>query len=677
MWYEKSFRRHLCDMHLDDWDPEFMSKFSPKEYFEHLKLENIQSVMIYAQSHVGLCYYPTKTGKMHNAFIGKEDQMKRLIDMCRDSGIHVVIYYSLTYNNWAHDNHPDWRMITKKGSSMFGDASAEHGIFASNPIFRYGLCCPNNMDYRDFTKEQIKEVTSYFNLDGMFYDMLFWVHPCYCDKCKARFLEETGHEIPMEEDYNNPVWLLFEEKRRDWMGEFAQFITKTTKEYAPEIAVYHNFATSVINRNKANAEGVNEACDFVGGDLYGNMYSHSFVCKFYRNITNNQPFEYMFSRCDPNLSTHTSIKSEDRFRSSVFSTAAHHGATLAIDAINVDGTTDRRVYERLGKIFREEEPYEKYFTGDMIEDVGVYYSLRSKFNAHGATYNTQTCSENAIQALIEHNIPCGVIGGWNDLSGYKIISASCLTEEDKYDYQRIIDYVKNGGKLYISGGDCHGLLKEFFGAEVERFTDESVVYISPNEKSNGAFEWFNEFSPMPYEVKAPVIKGFKKEDVIATLNIPHLLRESEKFASIHSNPPGHNTDIPAGLLTNYGKGKVLWMCLPIEDLRVAEQYRRIYTNLLTKLLDFEPSFKTTAPLDVEVVAFRDGENFTVSSVLLNEFDVARSVAPFTVSVKTDRKPKKLLQLPSETEVSFTYENGFTTYEVPSLGMFDMKKIVME
>ena len=37
----------------------------------------IQSAMLYFQSHVGLCYFPTKTGKLHNAFAGKEDLMKR------------------------------------------------------------------------------------------------------------------------------------------------------------------------------------------------------------------------------------------------------------------------------------------------------------------------------------------------------------------------------------------------------------------------------------------------------------------------------------------------------------------------------------------------------------------------------------------------------------------------
>ena len=40
MWYKNSYRRHLCDMHIDDWDEEFLSKFSPEEYFENLKKAN-------------------------------------------------------------------------------------------------------------------------------------------------------------------------------------------------------------------------------------------------------------------------------------------------------------------------------------------------------------------------------------------------------------------------------------------------------------------------------------------------------------------------------------------------------------------------------------------------------------------------------------------------------------
>ena len=108
MWYKNSFRRHLCDMHIDDWDDSFLSMFSPEEYVENLKRAKIQNAMIYFQSHVGLCYYPTKSGRIHNGFIGKEDAMRRLVDLCHKEGISVTGYYSLIHNTWAHDNYPDW-----------------------------------------------------------------------------------------------------------------------------------------------------------------------------------------------------------------------------------------------------------------------------------------------------------------------------------------------------------------------------------------------------------------------------------------------------------------------------------------------------------------------------------------------------------------------------------------
>ena len=79
MWYKKHIRRHLCDMHIDDWNPEFLSKFDPVTYVENLKRARLQNAMLYFQSHVGLSYYPTASGKMHAAFVGREDMMKRTV----------------------------------------------------------------------------------------------------------------------------------------------------------------------------------------------------------------------------------------------------------------------------------------------------------------------------------------------------------------------------------------------------------------------------------------------------------------------------------------------------------------------------------------------------------------------------------------------------------------------
>ena len=67
--YANNFRRHLLDMHIDDWDEKFLSEFDEYAYLYNLKKAHIQCAMIYLQSHMGLCNFPTKVCREHNAFV--------------------------------------------------------------------------------------------------------------------------------------------------------------------------------------------------------------------------------------------------------------------------------------------------------------------------------------------------------------------------------------------------------------------------------------------------------------------------------------------------------------------------------------------------------------------------------------------------------------------------------
>ena len=168
-WFSNSFRRNLVDMHIEDWDDRFMAQFDPEEYYANLKRANIRSAMIYLHSHVGYSYYPTATGKMHRSFQGREDTMRRLIDLCRASGIDVIGYYSLIFSTFEEDRHPEWRII-----------DGEDGTSERQRGGRYGHCCPNNPEYREYVVKQIKEISEYFTVDGMFYDMTYWHGVCRC-----------------------------------------------------------------------------------------------------------------------------------------------------------------------------------------------------------------------------------------------------------------------------------------------------------------------------------------------------------------------------------------------------------------------------------------------------------------------------------------------------------------
>lgn len=676
MWYKNNFRRHLCDMHIDDWDESFLSEFSPEVYVANLKKAKIQNAMLYFQSHVGLCYYPTKSGKIHNGFVCKEDSMRRLAELCHKEGISVTGYYSLIYNTWAHDKYPQWRMLNESGKSVReAKGSVADMEFADNSkAARYGLCCPNNREYREFVAEQIKEMSEYFSVDGMFYDMLFWPHMCYCDSCKKRWAEEVGGEIPSVEDWSDKGWLLHMSKRREWMGEFAAWVTGLTKQMFPGVSVEHNVAFSALSDGMtANCEEVIAACDYAGGDLYRGIYSHSFACKFYRSITNNQPFEYMFSRCSPNLGAHTQIKSHDVMESALFLTAANHGATLVIDAIDPVGTMDSRVYMRLGEVFDELIPYEKYLVGEPVEDIGIYYSLKSKFSAHGEPYTNYLGVTATVENMIKNNIMCGITGGFNDLDKYKVLAAPMLTEEDAYDNQRLIEYVKNGGRLYFSGGDNAGLIKEFFDAEVTGRTREQVVYIAPKERVQSCFDYFDAEHPLNFETSAPIVNGMTSEKVIATVTLPYTPQNTVKFASIHSNPPGIKTELPAMAVTNYGKGMVLWSAVAIEGVEFYD-YNRIFINLMNNVLKLSPTVVSDAPKDVEITAFTTEDSVLVNTVLLNTDYKARKVEDFKISVICEKTPVGVCLLPESIDVPCTIDGNTITFESKNMKIFNMYKI---
>ena len=106
-WYSDSYRRHLADMHIEDWNDEFLRDFDPQAYADNLKKAHIQTAMIYIHSHVGYNNYQTESGHAHKKMDVPYSKIQELVDICHKEGMTVVAYYSLTYNTWAHDTHPE------------------------------------------------------------------------------------------------------------------------------------------------------------------------------------------------------------------------------------------------------------------------------------------------------------------------------------------------------------------------------------------------------------------------------------------------------------------------------------------------------------------------------------------------------------------------------------------
>lgn len=679
-WYSNKYRRHLLDMHIDDWSDEFLSEFSPESYHAMLKKAKVQVAMIYMQSHLGLCNWPTKTGKTHNHFKKKPDDIKKLMDLCRADGINVVGYYSLDFNQWAHDTHSEWRMHKENGKS-----SRENNVHD-----RSGLCCPNNLGYREFVFRQIDEMLDFFDMDAIFFDMLYWPHVCYCPACREKYMKENGKPLPHKNECTHEEWIEFCDARARWIGEWAQTVTDYVKSVDPTMPVEHNFSAATGGFGSCCRDGVADASEYVGGDLYGGTLEQSFVCSTYRNLSKNQPFEYMTGRCSPNLLAHTITKTEDELTQQVMITCAHHGAFLAIDAIDPVGTMDERVYEMLGRIFEKEAVYEPYLTGELIEDVGLFYNLDSavniRDNAHdmgflhfaykGRNCDNRTASIQAAKHLIAAHIPFGITskGNIDKYKKYRTIIAPDINRLPEETVDALIKYVEDGGNLVFSGCDEKRLFETLIGGKVTGYTNTTKAYIYAADGAEEFMLNYNKKYPLPVDMLLPFVEGVAEENTLAYIELAYTdRRDGKRCASFHSDPPGVATKHPAIVEKTYGKGRVIW-CAGSLEYHVHKDYGKLLKNILNRLCKKPYTVSSTAYSSVEIVSFKDGNKIRISAVNMGDFETLYTLPPFTVTVQCDSKNAIVKRLPDGAPVPYVTDGETITFTVENLRIMEMFEI---
>ncbi len=678
-WFSRDFRRNLVDMHIEDWDEKFLSQFDPERYVELLKTAKVSTAMVYANSHVGYCYWPTETGYMHRGIKGK-DILGRIIELCHEEGLNVVAYYSLIYNNWAYEKEPSWRIISADGKP-------------SRERSRYGVCCPNS-EYREFALSQIEELCRNYNFEGIFFDMTFWPVVCYCKSCKERYFKETGKEPPKVINWEDPEWVMFQRKREEWLSEFAHLTTNKVKSINPNISVEHQFSTCVADWSLGVTSEISDASDYCGGDFYGGSLQESFICKLYYNLTNNQPFEFMSSRCI-NLGDHTTTKPKELLEAQVYSALSNGGAFLFIDAIDPVGTLNKKVYEMAGQIYEKVKDYEKNVGGSLCQDVGVYFSFESKFDPKDRMKSVLESSRrqphldsalSVSKSLIMNHIPFGIITKKNlsGLSDYKAIVLPNVLMMDEEEANAFREYVNSGGKLYVSY--CTSLLdkdgnkrqdfmlSDVIGASYMGETKEGVTYISPREGLEDIFSDISRDYPLTLFSSQIKTKCINEKEVMAYIKLPYTdPSDPTRFASIHSNPPGIDTDYPAIIKRNFGRGEVIWVAGPLEIVD-SETHRQLFIRLIKSVVREGFSFEAEAPKSVEITMFHQEEDKRYIVNLLNFQQELPNIPVFNLKFRvksTGKNFSKVLILPEEISLPYEVKGEYLEVEIPRLDTYLM------
>lgn len=680
MWIEGNYRRVFLDMHIADWNEEFLSKVDPEKLVTLLKAAGAQQIVVKCRPHTGLAYYPTKIGRMHRGLKGR-DYVGEMIELCHKNEIAVMAYFSQIFDNWAYERHPDWRIVNGEGKTSleYLDYSNSTSHFRRG---RYGVVCPNNEEYREYVKSCLTELVGKYNFEAIFLDMPFWPEVCYCHSCRKKYFEATGKELPRIINWSDPEFRHWQELREEWMSEFAAFSTSCVKSVRPSVTVEHNMALATGPWQGALTELVTESCDYVGGDLYGGYLEQTFVCKYYRNLSKALPFVYITSRCDPDLNYHTTTKTEDELLLHSITALVHNGAFSICDGANPDGTLCEEVYKGIVKhVFETTMPYEKYVSGDIISNAAVWFAGRSKYDwadngksiDGGAIWdiaNNKFLSNpiKACQIMREENIPFDVLPA-KKLASYngKLLIISNVVNIRDEEMDAIERYVLSGGNLYISGHIGHPRLLELLEAVGEGRTEHDVTYMCPTEIGRKFFKEFYVHLPMAVQSSQEILSFKGEYELLATITLPYTMTNTKDFSAIHSNPPGIQTDIPAAVAKNVGKGRVIWVAAPIENSK-PYMSRKVVGRMFRELCGELP-FTAKAPAFVEVIGWnKDGKRYFAA---INQQETAPIAPMFGVEIILPYKIRGARIVESDEILPIRTEGTSTIVKLPELQVFIM------
>jgi len=318
---------------------------------------------------------------------------------------------------------------------------------------------------------------------------------------------------------------------------------------------------------------------------------------------------------------------------------------------------------------------------NLLSNAAIWFASRSKYDwkDNGRPIGSDACNQvfasdylnNPLrmgQIMREENIPFDVLPS-KKLAGYNgrlLVVSNVINIRDE-EMDAIENFVKNGGNLYISGHIGNPRLLTLMEAESGGMTEHNVTYMNPTENGKRFFHDFNARSPMAVQSKQEILRLHGEYELLATITLPYTMTDKKVFASIHSNPPGIHTDMPAAILKNVGNGQILWVAAPIESSRPYMSRKAV--GRMVRDLCGELPFSSNAPAFVEVIGWdKDGKRYFAA---INQQETA-PIAPMTgieITLPYVIKNAKMAETGENLPVRTEY--GSSVIQLPILNIFQI------
>jgi len=373
------------------------------------------------KGHPGIACYPTKVGRTSKQYVA--DNLKVWVETAHKHNIPVYIHYSGVIDEAYCKEHPEHECLDKEGNVK----ERNNCVSLFSPYVT------------DFLIPQVKEVITNYNIDGIWVDGDCWaVDMDYSPLANKALGDDTDEERKLA--------------IRDKFFEYARTYVDELHAFKPDFMITSNWAYTSRIPELPKDRNIN--IDYISGDLAPNNSVHEARHEARFIALRGLPWDIMswgFNNSDK------ADKSAVQLIQEASVVMSNGGGFQIYDTQNRDGSARKIDGKRLEIISNFVKERKFLFNKKPFADFGVLFDS-DDFYAKSKIFNAGGCLNpiiGMVNALLDVGRTVNILLSSQE-DEYKNHKALVVAQLDKMSDERVeklVTYVRNGGKLLVVGED--------------------------------------------------------------------------------------------------------------------------------------------------------------------------------------------------------------------------------
>jgi hypothetical protein len=617
-------------------------------------------------------FYPTELPwHYRNPFLeGDRDLVKEVLSECHEKGIKFIARFDMSkINESIAVKKPEWLYVGTDGNNV-----NYNGEFHT---------CVNGGYQQEYVFEILREAITAYPFDGIFFNMGGYQTSdysqvnhgiCQCDNCKSRFRDSTGFDLPLRADPTNPVYRAYREFQAETSDELNSRVKSFIKSLDPGLIFQHRQGELVRSES---------GTAFTSGTDWNYHATENVkrTLNSYRDQTPNDTYNYLMGMDYRHTATSPNI-------GRIFlAEQMLNGAGPGIYFMGrIETQPDRVFLDTFREMFAFHKTHEKLFT-----------NVESRANA-GVIMGSDRDYRGIMKLLTEEHIMYDLIqtnAVGSDrmprrLEDYELLILSNVTDMSEHLVNLIDNYVKQGGKLLVTGFPIREASSEEMIGKIglqslgvmpgyELFSGPRSTYLKVSEEDRLLLgeDAFEDFDVIMMNSEFLKCRTLENAETYLRL-VPNTMHGPPEKCYFTEEDV---TEFPGMISNDFGAGRTVfipWLIGRQYEWKGNNGQRALFMAALENLLKVEGSIKTDASPLIEMTHMRNRNGAFEWIGMINHSgqtgDAFRDPVPVhNINIRfKSLKPLKKVYLPrSGKELAFRQRDGWIDCVVPEVNDFEM------